>query len=203
METRRFILALSLSLLVFVGYMRFFAPKPPEKPVAPVQAKQETAQEQPAQKPLRAVALAAKIEQAAKGRDIIIETDLVKATVNTAGGVITGWELKHYREADKTQVGLVVMYNKIMGQAPKVEAPKKELGNVQLLPVYEGIDRKDMVAPLTMIPLDKELYKLSRVEYRANRDALRLSKDNKSETLVLTYAGPAGLRDRKAVDLLQ
>jgi YidC/Oxa1 family membrane protein insertase len=93
METRRFILALSLSLLVFVGYIRFFAPKPPEKPVAPVQAKQETAQEQPSQAPLPAVSLAAKIEPAAAGRDIIIETDLVKATVNTAGGVITGWEL--------------------------------------------------------------------------------------------------------------
>ncbi|MCK9418206.1 MAG: membrane protein insertase YidC [Nitrospirae bacterium] len=197
METRRFILALSLSLLVFVGYMRFFAPKLPEKPAAPVQAQQEAAPEQPAQKPVRAAALAAKIEQAARGRDIIIETDLVKATVNTAGGVISGWELKHYRESDKTPVGLVVMYHKIMGQAPKVEAPKKELGNVQLLPVYAGIDKKDMVAPLTMIPLDKELYKLSQVEYRADRDAVRLGMDKKSETLVLTYAGPAGLRIEK------
>jgi hypothetical protein len=46
METRRFILALSLSLLVFVGYMRFFAPQPPVKPAAPVpvQAKQEAVQ---------------------------------------------------------------------------------------------------------------------------------------------------------------
>ena len=197
METRRFILALSLSLLVFVGYMRFFAPKLPEKPAAPVQAQQETAPEQPAQKPLRAAGLAAKIEQAARGRDIIIETDLVKATVNTAGGVISGWELKHYRESDKTPVGLVVMYHKIMGQAPKVEAPKKELGNVQLLPVYAGIDKKDMVAPLTMIPLDKELYKLSQVEYRADREAVRLGMDKKSETLVLTYAGPAGLQIEK------
>jgi len=197
METRRFILALSLSLLVFVGYMRFFAPKPPDKPAAPVQAQRESAQEQPAQKPLRSVALAAKIEQAARGHDIIIETDLVKATVNTAGGVITGWELKHHRESDKTPVGLVVMYKKIMGQAPKVETPKKELGNVQLLPVYAGIDKKDMVAPLTIMPLDKELYKLSQVEYHADRDAVRLDTDKKSETLVLTYAGPAGLRIEK------
>jgi YidC/Oxa1 family membrane protein insertase len=197
METRRFILALSLSLLVFVGYMRFFAPKPPEKPAAPVQAQQEPAKEQPAQKPLRDVALAAKIEQAVRGRDIVIETDLVKATVNTAGGVITGWELKHHRESDKTPVGLIVMYHKIMGQAPKVEMPKKELGNVQLLPVYAGIDRKDMVAPLTLMPLDKELYKLSQVEYHADHDAVRLGEDKKSETLVLTYAGPSGLKIEK------
>jgi YidC/Oxa1 family membrane protein insertase len=197
METRRFILALSLSLLVFVGYIRFFAPKPPEKPAAPVQTKQEATKEQPAQEPVRASALAAKIEQAARGRDIIIDTDLVKATVNTAGGVITGWELKHYIESDKTPVGLVVMYKKIMGQAPKVETPKKVLGNVQLLPVYAGIDQKEMVAPLTIVPLDKELYKLSQVEYHADRDAIRLGTNKKSETLVLTYAGPAGLQIEK------
>jgi len=197
METRRFILALSLSLLVFVGYMRFFAPKPPEKPAAPVQAQQEKAQEQPAPTPPPAVGLAAKIEQAAAGRDIIIETDLMKATVNTAGGVITGWELKHYTESDKTPVGLMVMYHKIMGQAPKVVTPKKVLGNVQLLPVYAGIDKKDMVAPLTMMPLDKELYKLSKVDYHADHDAIRLGEDKKSETLVLTYAGPAGLQIEK------
>jgi len=197
METRRFILALSLSLLVFVGYMRFFAPKPPEKPAAPVQELQEVAKEQPAQKPVSAVGMAAKIEQAARGRDIIIETDLVKATVNTAGGVITGWELKHYTESDKTPVGLIATYHKIMGQAPKVETPKKALGNVQLLPVYSGIDKKDMVAPLTLTPLDKELYKLSLVEYHADHDAVRLGADKKSETLVLTYTGPAGLQIEK------
>ncbi len=197
METRRFVLALSLSLLVFVGYIRFFAPKPPEKPAAPVQTKQEPAQEQPVPKPLRAVEMAAKIEQAARGRDIIIETDLVKATVNTAGGVITGWELKHYTESDKTPVGLMVMYHKIMGQAPKVETPKRVLGNVQLLPVYSGIDKKDMVAPLSMMPLDKELTKLSQVEYHADHDAIRLGTDKKSETLVLTYTGPAGLQIEK------
>ena len=199
METRRFILALSLSLLVFVGYMRFFAPKPPEKPIVPETTKQDIAHETPAQtqKPVRAAAVAAKIEPAAKGHDILIESDLVRATVNTAGGVITGWELKQYREADKTPVGLGVMYKKIMGQAPKAEKPKKELGNVQLLPVYEGIDRKDMVMPLTMVPLDKDLYKLSQVEYRANLDEVHLNKDKPSETLVLTYSGPAGIMIEK------
>ena len=75
METRRFILALSLSLLVFVGYMRFFAPKPPEKPIVPETTKQDVSQETPAQtqKPVRAAAVAAKIEPAAKGHDILIE----------------------------------------------------------------------------------------------------------------------------------
>ncbi len=199
METRRFILALSLSLLVFVGYMRFFAPKPPEKPIVPETTKQDVSQETPArtQKPVRAADVAAKIKPAAKGHDIIIETDLVRATVNTAGGVLTGWELKQYRESDKTPVGLGVMYHKLMGQAPKAQKPKTMFGNVQLLPVYEGIDRNDMVMPLTVEPLDKDLVKLSRVEYRANRDEVRLDKDSPSETLVLTYSGPAGIMIEK------
>lgn len=192
METRRFILALSLSLLVFLVYMRFFAPKPPQTPVVPETAKQEAAQEKQAPKPQPA-AVASKIELAAEGKDITVETDLVRATVNTAGGVITKWELKGYREADKTEHGLGALYKRIMGQAPKEEKPKKELGNVQLLPSYEGIDRKDMVDPLTLVPLDKNLYNLSRVAYRADRDALRLGKDKPTETLVLSYAGPAGI----------
>jgi len=199
METRRFILALSLSVIVFVLYIRFFAPKPPEKPVAPVPAQQELAKEQPAApKPVPSGSLAAKIAPAVKGRDIIVETDLVKATVNTAGGVITGWELKQYREGDKAQVGLMVLYHKITGSAPKVvEAPRKPLGNVQLLPAYEGIDSRDMIASLAVLPLDKELYKLAQVEFRANADAVRLDSTKKSETLVLTYTGPAGLSIEK------
>ena len=35
METRRFILALSLSLVVFLVYVRFFAPEPPVKAAGP------------------------------------------------------------------------------------------------------------------------------------------------------------------------
>jgi YidC/Oxa1 family membrane protein insertase len=200
METRRFILALSLSLLVFLVYVRFFAPPPPKKPAAAEQTKTESQVQTQSQAPraaaVRPEAVASKIEQAARGRDIVIDTDLVKAVVNTAGGVITGWELKQYREADKTDVGLGALYKKIMGQAPP-EKPKKELGNVQLLPMYESVDRKDMVSPLALAPLDKALYKLSQVEYRATSDALHLSKDKPSGTLTLTYAGPAGIQIEK------
>src|SRR5512133_4121745 len=108
METRRFILALSLSLIVFLVYVRFFAPKPPEKPPVPEIAKQEQAAPPAAEKQERPVVrpgdAAKKIVAAAVGKDIIIETDLVKAVLNTAGGVIKGVELKQYREADKTPV---------------------------------------------------------------------------------------------------
>jgi len=193
-------LALSLSLVVFILYVRFFAPKPSEKQTMPEPAKQEavTAKtEQPKTTSMHPGAVAGGIEPAAQGKVIVVETDLLKAEVNTAGGVITHWELKHYREADKTEHGLGVLFAKIMGRARKEETPKKELGNVQLVPTYEGVNATEMVAPLTLAPLDKELYKLSKVQFQADHDALRLSKDKPSETLVLTYTGPAGLSIEK------
>ncbi|HET6365065.1 MAG TPA: membrane protein insertase YidC, partial [Nitrospirota bacterium] len=164
METRRFIMALSLSLLVFLVYVKFFAPKPSVE--APVQeaVRQEAAKpsaEETARTPVRPEVVAATIEEAVHGKDIVVETDLVKAVINTAGGVITRWELKNYREADKTEVGLGALYKRFTGQAKKEETPKKELGNVQLVPFYEGISRKDLVSPLTLSPLDKALSKLS------------------------------------------
>jgi YidC/Oxa1 family membrane protein insertase len=199
METRRFIFALSLSLLVFLVYVRFFAPKPPEKPAVSETTKEEMSREkaaEPARSSIYPGAAASKIEQAVAGKEIIIETDLVKASVNTAGGVLSGWELKYYREADKTEHGIGALYKRIMGQAPP-EQQKKELGNVQLLPSYEGINRNDMIAPLTVAPLDKALYQLAHVEYRADHDLLQLGKDKPSETLVLTYKGPAGIEIEK------
>jgi YidC/Oxa1 family membrane protein insertase len=202
METKRFILALSLSMIVFLVYVRFFAPKPPEQaPVPPVQ--QETAQPQtqkPAAAPPRETGqLAAKIKPAVKGKEIVIETDLVRATVNTAGGVLSGLELKHYREADKTPVGLGVLYDKLSGRAPREEKPKRALGNVQLVPTYENIDSRTMVSPLSLIPLEKTLNALGQVEYRADRDSLRLDKDRSKDTLVLTYAGPGGIAIKKQI----
>jgi YidC/Oxa1 family membrane protein insertase len=200
MENRRFILAISLSLVVFLLYVRFIAPKPPEKQTMPETVNQETVTtktEQPKTKALPSGPVASGIEQATQGKVIVVETDLLKAEVNTAGGVITHWELKHFREADKTEHGLGVLYAKIMGRAKKEEAPKRELGNVQLVPSYEGVNAKDMVSPLALMPLDKDLYKLSKVQFQADHDALHLGKDKPSETLVLTYAGPAGLSIEK------
>ncbi len=201
METRRFVLALSLSLIVFLVYVRFFAPKPPEKPPVP-QEQQQAAPPLKAEKPSAPAptvpeSVGKKITPASKGKDIVIETDLVKAVVNTAGGVITGLELKHYREADKTPVGVGVMIDKIMGKARKDEGPKKTLGKVQLVPSYDRIDRNDIIAPLTVAPLNKALYKLAHVEYSADRDSLQLDKNKPSDTLVLTYRGPAGIMIEK------
>ena len=202
METKRFVLALSLSMIVFLVYVRFFAPKPPEQPLAPPPQQETPAQPQtpkPAETPRKTDHVAAKIKPAVEGRQIVIETDLVRAAVNTAGGVLSGLELKQYREADKTPVGVGVMFNKLSGRAPREEKPKKALGNVQLIPTYENIDIREVVSPLTLVPLEKDLNKLAQVEYGADRDSLRLDKDHSKETLVLTYAGPGGIFIEKQI----
>jgi len=202
METRRYILAIGLSMLVLVVYLHFFAPKPVEPP-PPVQTtapeKQETTQTKteapaPTAKP---AAVAKSIAVATKGRDITIETEVLRAVVNTAGGVITKWELKDYREADKEEVGFMVTVRKLFGGAKKEEKPKKPLGNVELFTRYEGVKPEDLIAPLTVTPVEKELRNLAAVEFKASADAIRLDKDRKTQTLVLTYAGPAGITIEK------
>src|SRR5574340_495013 len=134
MDTKRYILAIGLSMLVLMAYMRFFAPQPIEVPAAPEQQAAATKDKEPATETPKAVpaSVAKKIAVASTGKDIVIETDVVKAVVNTAGGVITHWELKGFREADKTEVGVMPTFRRIMGGQKKEAKPEKELGNVQL-----------------------------------------------------------------------
>ncbi len=197
METRRYILAIGLSMLVLIAYLRFFAPQPVEQaPPQPQTATEETSAEKaPAPKP-RSGAVAKSITVAAKGKDIVIETDVIRAIVNTAGGVITKWELKDYREADKEAVGFMVTVRKLFGEK-KAEAPKKPLGNVELFTRYENVKPEDLISPLTVTPVEKELRNLAAVEFRPSADSIRLDKDRKSQTLVLTYTGPAGIAIEK------
>jgi len=187
---------------VLIAYMRFFAPQPPVEQPAPQHPQQQTAAAQkaeekaPAPHPKTVVAAKA-IAVASKSRDIIIETDVIKAVVNTAGGVITKWELKDYREADKEEVGFMVTVRKLFGGEKKAEKPKKPLGNVELFTRYEGVKPEDLIAPLTVTPVEKELRNLAAVEFLANADSIRLDNDHKSQTLVLTYRGPAGIAIEK------
>jgi len=198
METRRYILAIGLSMLVLMTYFRFFAPQPVEQaPLeAPQTAAKETVEEKAPVPRLKQAGVPAIIPVAAKGRDIVIETDLLKAVVNTAGGVITKWELKQYRESNKEEVGIGVLWRKLTGPAQEAR-PKPVLGNVQLFTLYERMNRDDVVAPLTITPTDKALRNLSAVEFRASAESIRLDKDKTSQTLVLTYAGPAGIAIEK------
>ena len=209
METRRFVLALSLSLLVFLVYARFFAPQPPRQGGAAPQPSREIAQQKSAPVQPEQQAVTTKFLPISKGRDITVETDLFKAVINTAGGAIKSWELKNYKEASKEDVGIGVLYDKLLGRKKEAK-PKKALGNVQLVPSYQEIDLREMVRPLTLTPYEKSLAPLSVVEYRADRDRIMLGKDRQSETLVLSYTGPRGIfiekrltftRDKYSVDM--
>jgi YidC/Oxa1 family membrane protein insertase len=199
METRRYLVAIGLSLLVLLAYLHFFAPpppkpgeqKPPAETVAPAEPPRSTAP------PARPEALAKSIAVASIGREIVVETDLVRAVVNTAGGVITKWELKDFREADKTPVGIMPFLKRIFGGEHPPEAPKHPLGNVQLFTRYEGIKPGDITAPLTVTPSDAALERVADVKYNASADSLQLSPDHPSGTLVLTYAGPGGISIEK------
>src|SRR5512139_593620 len=168
METRRYILAIALSMIVLVVYMNYFGPKPQVEqpaeqqaaaPVAPAPAAKTEAP-----KAVRPGQVAKAIAVAAKGRDITVETDLVRAVVNTAGGVITKWELKKHRETDKEEVGVMVTFRRLFGSGKKEERPKRELGNVELFTRYDGVKTEDLVAPLTLTPADPGLVKVAGVE---------------------------------------
>lgn len=206
METRRFILALSLSLLVFLVYVSFFAPAPPQqKPEATETARTATAVSREAASPKTAVVrqrpgtFAGSIVPATTGKDIVIESDLVKVVLNTAGGVVKHWELKKYIEADKTDVGLGALYRKFTGTAKKEIKPQKERGNVQLFTAYEGVAADEIVFPLTIVPLDRELANMARVEYRTNLERVQLDEKTPTQTVVLTYSGPGGMLIEKSL----
>ena len=206
METRRFILALSLSLLVFLAYVRFFAPQPPEQKPETIgtgqtttAAPREAASSKPAVVRQRAGAFAGSIVPATAGKDIVIESDLFKVVLNTAGGMVKHWELKKYIEADKTDVGLGALYRKFTGTAKKQAEPKKERGNVQLFTPYEGVVADEIVFPLTIAPLDKELANVARVEYRSNLERVQLDERTPAQTVVLTYTGPGGMLIEKSL----
>ncbi|MDH4164596.1 MAG: membrane protein insertase YidC [Nitrospirota bacterium] len=200
MDNKRYILAIGLSMMVLMVYMRFFAPQPVETPPA---AEQQTAAADKAAEPAAAAPRAApasvarKIAVASSGKDIVIETDVLKAVVNTAGGVITQWELKHFREADKTEVGIMPLFHRLTGGQTQEPKPAKDLGNVHLFTRYDGVNREDVTAPLTIIPTEKALDKLGAVEFRASASSLKLDKDKPEATLTLSYAGPGGISVEK------
>jgi len=83
------------------------------------------------------------------GQDIVIETDVLKAVVNTAGGVITKWELKQYRDANKEESAS--WCSGISSPARRRHQSRDRPGNVQLFTLYDRMNRQDLRCPLTII----------------------------------------------------
>jgi YidC/Oxa1 family membrane protein insertase len=104
MEKRVFA-AIFLSFLVLAGYQAYFAPRPPApgavETVPPTSTTTIPAGQQPAA-PTAAVptpvVTAAPIVADAAARDIVVETDTVRAVFSTAGATLRSWKLKRYLE---------------------------------------------------------------------------------------------------------
>ena len=110
MEQSRLLLAIVISLLIFLAWQFFFAPTPPQQPAQkadtpaetpqqPDQAKEQVKPYTPESKPADLAARpAGKPAEAAVGRTITVETPLYEAKISESGGVIYSFLLKNYRE---------------------------------------------------------------------------------------------------------
>jgi YidC/Oxa1 family membrane protein insertase len=110
MEKRVF-LAILLSFVVLAAYQAYFAPAPAPtpprvtEPVAPATATSPAPATTPATPPASSgadaptpVFTAAPIVADTSSRDIVVETDTVRAVFSTAGATLRSWKLKRYLE---------------------------------------------------------------------------------------------------------
>ncbi|MFZ3065754.1 MAG: membrane protein insertase YidC [Nitrospirota bacterium] len=114
---KRLIIATVMSVLVLLIFSYFFQ--------TPLLTKKEPEKEIAAEKPVedkKAVASseeklpAKKVKQAPlpSEKEIIIETDMYKAILTNRGGVIKAWELKKYKNNEKSQVQLIPQADEII-----------------------------------------------------------------------------------------
>ena len=104
MEKRVF-LAIFLSFIVLVVYQSYFAPQPPVPQTSPATASQPSAtpaspvapSTTPAAPAAPASVAAAPATVASDARDIVVETEAVRAVFTTQGAVLKTWTLKHYK----------------------------------------------------------------------------------------------------------
>lgn len=156
---KRTLIAVTLSLLVLLGWSflqeKFF----PQKPLPSGKAPVETVTTAPIE-PIPSIAPAAAAAPAPKetaAKDVIIETDLYKAVFSTEGAIIKSWELKTFKDDNRMPVSLL--------KAPGVIPPLGVL--------FEGADRR---APLKFI-------------YEPSTDSLVLSGQDRQGELIFTYSG--------------
>lgn len=107
MEKRVFI-AIALSLLVLTGYQAFFAPAPPTTTAQPGAASTTPAVAVP--QPSAVAASAAPAAADPSARDIVVDTDEVRAVFTTQGAVLKSWELKHHLDSHGLPLDLVPVH---------------------------------------------------------------------------------------------
>ena len=102
MEQRRVLLAIAVSLIIVVLYQELVVRRfyPTQDQPTPVAEASPAAAPAPGEPPRKADAPAAPVvpaEAAAQARDVVVDTDLYRATFTTLGARLKGFELKHYR----------------------------------------------------------------------------------------------------------
>ena len=114
MEQSRLLLAIVLSLIIFLAYQFFFAPQPPQQQPAQEADTPAATQEQPAKDKDQAQPYVADTESTgvspqpatevvapAIARTITVQTPLYEAKISENGAVIYSFLLKQYRESVK------------------------------------------------------------------------------------------------------
>ncbi len=187
---RRVLLAVVLSFLVLMFYQQWLGPPPPQPDQGvstPTRAipgaldSRETpdnfsgiappAVDRPSETatPLMRANAAQPVVSDDQIREIVVETELVRAVFSNRGAVLLSWQLKEYTDADGGFVELV----------PQGVAP-------------------DQVRPFSLVvPDDPNVTaSLDVALFRPSVDSLRLTSN--AETLVFDYEDSSGLRARKA-----
>jgi YidC/Oxa1 family membrane protein insertase len=144
---KRTILAVVLSIAVFLAYQMFFATPPPPKQAAPVQESKQVSKDTPA-KPPATTATATAPKYAAKQtsakkeaapKDIKVETENYTAIFSTKGAALKSFQLKGYQKecTECTDDIYPVIKNFITGAKPPAKAKSKEL--IELVAVNEAM----------------------------------------------------------------
>ncbi len=91
---KRTVIAIILSVLVMSVWVKFFAPRKVTTKESAVKTEQKKGIVTPIEGEIEKVKEVEKIEEEAKGKEIIVETDKILASLSTLGGGITGWSIK-------------------------------------------------------------------------------------------------------------
>jgi YidC/Oxa1 family membrane protein insertase len=139
---KKTILAVVLSITVFLAYQMFFATPPPPKQAAPAQESKQVSKDTAAKPPAtQATAAAPKsaAEKEAAPKDIKVETENYTAIFSTRGGALKSFQLKGYQKecTECTDDIYPKIKNFVTGQNQPAKAKSKDL--IELVAVNEAM----------------------------------------------------------------
>jgi len=139
---KKTILAVVLSLAVFLAYQMFFATPPPPKQAAPAQESKQVSKDTAAKPPATLATAAAPksaAEKEAAPKDIKVETENYTAIFSTRGGALKSFQLKGYQKecTECTDDIYPKIKNFVTGQNQPAKAKSKDL--IELVAVNEAM----------------------------------------------------------------